>query len=292
MAPNVFKWTDFMLGHGTRLAGIILVAFILNRFLRAVTRRLVDTVSAEGTGRVARMREQHTKTLAGLLYSAGTAVLIVGAILTALPEFGFNVTPLAAAAGLASLAVGFGAQHLVRDLINGFFTIVEDQYVVGDTVRIGTVVGRVEYLTLRRTVIRDVQGAIVTIANGEISQVANLSRDWGQVFVDIALPADSSADAAIAALERVSAGLRKDPAWSPVFVDGPRVLGVEALAPNGTTIRLQLRTIPGRQDDAARELRRRIQGSFEQEHIRWGGVQRVELVGSATPDSMREAMNS
>jgi small-conductance mechanosensitive channel len=292
MVPNVSKWTDFLLTHGVRLAGIVLIAIILNRLLRALTRRLVDTVSTEGTGRVARMREQHTKTLAGLVYSAGTAVIMVGAILTALPEFGFNVTPIAAAAGLASLAVGFGAQHLVRDLINGFFAIVEDQYVVGDTVRIGAVVGRVEHLTLRRTVVRDVQGAIVTIPNGEITQVANLSRDWGQVFVDIALPAEGSADTAIDALERVSAGLRKDPAWSPVLVDGPRVLGVEALAPAGTTLRLQLRTIPGRQDDAARELRRRIQSCFEQEHIRWGGVQRVEVVGSATPDSLHETMNS
>ena len=95
-------------------------------------------------------------------------MILIGAILTALPEFGFNVTPIAAVAGLASLAFGFGAQHLVRDFINGFFMIIEDQFVVGETVRIGTVIGRVEHLTLRRTVIRDIQGAVVTIPNGEI----------------------------------------------------------------------------------------------------------------------------
>jgi small conductance mechanosensitive channel len=228
------------------------------------------------------MREHHVKTLAGVLYSAGTAAILIGAILTALPEFGFNITPIAAAAGLASLAFGFGAQHLVRDLINGFFMIIEDQYVVGETVRIGAVVGRVEHLTLRRTVIRDIQGAVVTIPNGEISQVANLSRDWGQVFVDVALPSEGSSDAALAALERVCAEIRTDAAWSPVLVDGPRVLGIETFGPGGATLRLQLRTIPGRQDDAARELRRRIQNRFEQEHIRWGGVQRVEIVGSET----------
>jgi small-conductance mechanosensitive channel len=225
------------------------------------------------------MREQHVKTLSGLLYSAGTAVILIGAILTALPEFGFNVTPIAAAAGLASLAVGFGAQHLVRDLINGFFTIIEDQYIVGETVRIGTVVGRVEHLTLRRTVIRDIQGAVVSIANGEITQVANLSRDWGQVFVDIAVASQGSPDEVLAALEQVSVELRNDPSWSPVLVDGPRVLGIETFGPSGTTLRLQLRTVPGRQDDSARELRRRIQNRFEQDHIIWGGVQRVEIVG-------------
>jgi small-conductance mechanosensitive channel len=280
MAPNVFKWTDFALGHSLRLASIVLIALILNRLLRTLTRRLIPAATAEGLGRVARMREQHTRTLAGLLYSAGTAVIIVAATLTALPEFGFNITPIAAVAGLASLAFGFGAQHLVRDLINGFFAIVEDQFVVGETVRIGTVVGRVEHLTLRRTVIRDIPGALVSIPNGDISQVANLSRDWGQLFVDIALPSESSSDAALTALERVSGELRTDPAWSPVLVDGPRVLGIESFGPLGVTLRMQLRTIPGRQDDAARELRRRIQSRFDQEHIRWSGVQRVEVIGS------------
>jgi len=292
MTPNVFKWSDLMLGRGLRLTSIVLIAFILNRLLRALTRRLIPVAGAEGLGRIARMREQHAKTLAGLLYSAGTAVIIVGAILMALPEFGFNITPIAAVAGLASLAFGFGAQHLVRDLINGFFVIVEDQFVVGETVRIGAVVGRVEHLTLRRTVVRDIQGALVSIPHGEISQVANLSRDWGQVFVDIALPSNGSCDAALAALERVSGELRTDPSWSPVLVDGPRVLGIESFGLSGLTLRLQLRTIPGRQDDAARELRRRIQNRFDQEQIRWNGVQRVEIIGSEALQYPRERSNS
>lgn len=292
MTPNVFKWTDFAIARGIRIATILVIALILNRLLRVLTRRLIPAAGSESTGRIARMREQHVKTLSGLLYSAGTAVIIVGAILTALPEFGFNVTPIAAAAGLASLAVGFGAQHLVRDLINGFFIIVEDQFAVGESVRIGTVIGRVEHLTLRRTVIRDIQGAVVTILNGEISQVSNLSRDWGQVFVDISIPTEASSDSALAALERVCAELRADASWSPVLVDGPRTLGVETLGPAGATLRLQLRTVPGRQDDAARELRRRIQNRFEQEHIRWGGVQRVEIVGNDALQSIAARSNS
>src|SRR6266853_2250399 len=292
MVPSVFKWTDLAFGHSLRLASIVLIAVILNRLLRMLTRRLIPAPGAEGPGRIARMREQHTKTLAGLLYSAGTAVIIIGAILTALPEFGFNITPIAAVAGLASLAFGFGAQHLVRDLINGFFAIVEDQFVVGETVRIGTVVGRVEHLTLRRTVIRDIQGALVSIPNGEITQVANLSRDWGQIFVDIGLPPGSSSDAALAALEQVSGEFRTDPAWSPVLVDGPRVLGIESFGASGVILRMQLRTIPGRQDDAAWELLRRIQNRFDQEQIRWNGVQRVEIIGSEALQYPRERSNS
>jgi len=292
MTPNVFKWTDFAVARGIRIAAIVLIALILNRLLRSLTRRLIPAAGAEGPGRIARMREQHVKTLAGVLYSAGTAVIIIGAILTALPEFGFNVTPIAAAAGLASLAFGFGAQNLVRDFINGFLIVIEDQFVVGETVQIGTVTGRVEHLTLRRTVIRDAQGAVVTIPNGAVSQVLNLSRDWGQVFVDISIPQEASSDAALASLERVCAELRADASWSPVLVDGPRALGVESFGPAGATLRLQLRTVPGRQDDAARELRRRIQNRFEQEHIRWGGVQRVEIVGNETLQSFTARSNS
>ena len=292
MTPNAFKWTDFAIADGMRLIAILAIAVILNRLLRSLTKRLIPAAGAEGLGRLARMREQHVKTLAGLLYSAGTAVIIAGAFLTALPVFGFNVTPIAAVAGLASLAFGFGAQHLVRDLINGFFIIIEDQFVVGEIVRVGAVVGRVEHLTLRRTVIRDVQGAVVTIPNGEVTQVANLSRDWGQVFVDILLPPEASPDTALAALERVCAELRADAAWSPVLVDGPRALGVDSFGPAGATLRLQLRTVPGRQDDAARELRRRIQNRFEQEHIRWGGVQRVEIAGSEAMQSVAAQSNS
>src|SRR4029077_7836365 len=207
MTPIVFKWTEFAVADGLRLGAILIIALILNRILRVLTRRLIPAAGTEGLGRIARLHEQHVKTLAGLIYSAGTAIIAVGAILTTLPLLGFNVTPIAAVAGLASLAFGFGAQHLVRDVINGFFIFIEDQFVVGETVRIGTVVGRVEHLTLRRTVIRDIQGALVSIPNGEISQVANLSRDWGQVFVDVAISSDGSSDAALASLERVSSEL-------------------------------------------------------------------------------------
>src|SRR5579862_8239431 len=283
-------WMQLAGTHGARLIAIVLLALLLIRLLRVGTRRLIQF--AKSQSRLAQMREQQTRTMAGVVYSVGIGIIVIVALLAALPELGFNITPVAAAAGLASLAVGFGGQHLVRDLINGFFIIIEDQFVVGEVVRVGTTVGRVEHLTLRRTVIRDVQGAVVTIPNGEISQVSNLSRDWGQVFVDISIPQETSSDAALAALERVSAELRADTSWSPVLVDGPRALGVESLGPAGATLRLQLRTVPGRQDDAARELRRRIQNRFEQEHIRWGGVQRVEVVGSETLQSFAARSNS
>ena len=278
MTDHVFRWTEFALGHGTRLLAILLIALFLIRLLRILTRRLITAASNESATRVARMRERQTRTLAGIIYSGGTAVIIIVAALTALPEFGFNITPVAAAAGLASLSVGFGAQHVVRDFINGFLTIFEDQYVVGDIVRIGDVVGRVEHLTLRRTVVRDPQGALVTIPNGEITKVANLSRDWGQLFLDAVVASDQPLDEALNALEAVAAEFRADPSWSPMLLDGPRVLGVESLASNGTTVRLQVRTAPTRQDDVARELRRRMQIELAGRGIQLGGVQRMQLL--------------
>lgn len=278
MTAHLFRWTQFAASNAVRVAGILVVAFLLTRLLKALTQRLIKRAASET--RVAQMREQQTRTQAAVLYSAGTALILIVAFLMVLPEFGFNITPIAALAGLASVALGFGAQHVVRDAINGFFIVFEDQYVVGDTVRTGDVVGRVEHLTLRRTLLRDDKGALVTIANGEIRQVANLSRDWSQLFVDVQIAAEEAVDAALAALEKVSSELRSDPAWSAALVDGPRVLGVEALALAGTTLRVQVRTAPNRQYDVARELRRRIGARFEQEQIGLSGVQRVELVGS------------
>jgi moderate conductance mechanosensitive channel len=283
MTDHVFRWTEFALGHGARLLTILLIALLLVRVLRILTRRLIAAAGNESATRVARMRERQTRTLAGIMYSAGTAIIIIVAVLTALPEFGFNITPVAAAAGLASLSVGFGAQHVVRDFINGFFTVLEDQYVVGDVVRIGDVVGRVEHLTLRRTVVRDPQGALVTIPNGEITKVANLSRDWGQLFLDAVVAPDQPLDEALNALEAVAAEFRADPSWSPMLLDGPRVLGVESLAFTGTTVRLQVRTAPTRQDDVARELRRRIQIELAGRGIQLGGVQRMQLLAPETP---------
>src|SRR5437870_3106134 len=210
MTDHVFKWTEFALGHGARLLAILLIAFLLIRVLRILTRRLIAAAGSESAARVARMREQQTRTLAGILYSSGTAIIVIVGVLTALPEFGFNITPVAAAAGLASLSIGFGAQHIVRDFINGFFTVLEDQYVVGDIVCIGDVVGRVEHLTLRRTVVRDPQGAVVTIPNGEITRVANLSRDWGQLFLDAIVATDQPLDDSLNPFEAVSSDVRAD----------------------------------------------------------------------------------
>jgi moderate conductance mechanosensitive channel len=277
MPESFTRWAEIAGTRGLRLLAIAIIAFILARILKALTGRLVQL--AKSQTRVAQQREQQTRTVAGILYSLGITLILLAAILTALPEFGFNVTPVAAAASLASLALGFGAQSLIKDLINGFFIVFEDQYVVGDLIQANGEIGRVEYLTLRRTVIRNPAGAVVTIPNSLIGQVSNLSRDWSQVFVDVTIPSDELTGRALATLEKVSGDFRNDADWSQALVDGPRVLGIESLSLDGTVLRLQVKTILNRKDDVARELRRRIKISFEQSRIPLSHTHKVTIQG-------------
>jgi moderate conductance mechanosensitive channel len=272
-------WVEIAETRGLRILVIALIAIILSRLLKAVTLRLVQI--SKGPTRVAQLREQQTRTVAGLLYSLGLWIIVAVAILTALPEFGFNVEPVAAAAAVASLAFGFGAQTLVKDLINGFFIVFEDQYVVGDLIQLNSETGRVEYLTLRRTVLRNAAGAMVTIPNSLVGQVANLSRDWAQAFIDVTVPSDEAVGRALTALEKIANDFRNDPTWSPALVDGPRVLGVESMSLEGTVLRLQVRTALNRRDDVSREFRRRIKLAFEESQIPLAHTHKVELRGRA-----------
>jgi moderate conductance mechanosensitive channel len=261
--------------RGLRILAIVVIAFIVAHLLKALTTRMVEI--AKSHTRVAQMREQQTRTMAGVVYSVGVTLILAVAVLMALPEFGFNITPVAAAAAVASLAFGFGAQNLVKDFINGFFIVLEDQYVVGDTIQANGETGRVEYLTLRRTVLRNPGGAIVTIPNSLIGQVSNLSRDWSQAFVDVTVPSNEMVSRALATLERICGDFRIDPDWSAALIDGPRVLGVESLALDGTVLRLQVRTVLNRKDDVARELRRRIKLVFEEARIPMQHTHKVEF---------------
>jgi small-conductance mechanosensitive channel len=267
--------------RGLRILTIVILAILVTRVWKALTSRLVELSKVRTRG--AQMREQQTRTMAGLLYSVGVAIVAAVAALTILPELGFNVTPVEATAAIASLAFGFGAQNLVKDLINGFFIVFEDQFVIGDLIQANGETGRVEYLSVRRTVLRNANGAVVTIPNGLLGQLANLSRDWSQIFVDVTVPSEEIVSRALTALEKVAGDFRDDAEWSPALMDGPRVLGVESLSLDGTVIRLQVRTILNRKDEVARELRRRIKSGFEELGIPLRHTHRVEFHGQAPP---------
>lgn len=287
MSSLVTYLNESALSIALHLLGIFVAALLLNRFLRVIANLLIRP--ATGQSRSEQAREQQTRTLAGVVYGGASKVVWAVAVLTALDKVGINPLPALTLAGLASLAIGFGAQSLVRDVIAGFYIVLEDQFAVGDTVQIGETAGRVEHMTLRRTVVRDMRGAVVTIANGEIRTVANLSRDWSQSFVDISLAPDTPIEKPLAALEAAAAELRSDAAWSQTLVDGPRVLGVQSYDRNGTVVRLQVRTAPTRQDEISRELRRRIQIEFQKQGIPLASVQRFEL---ANPQALASGSQS
>ena len=277
MAELIARWGRIAAAPGLRVVATVILAFLVARVLKTLTSKLIEL--AKSPTRAAQMREQQTRTMAGLINSTGYFVILVVTALMIMREFGFDISPVAAAAAIGSVAVGFGAQNLIKDFINGFFIIFEDQYVVGDLIQLNNETGRVEHLTLRRTVIRNPAGAMVTIPNSLVGQVANLSRDWSQVFVDVTVPADEHVGRALATLEKMCGDFRNDADWSPALVDGPRVLGVESLSLDGTVLRLQVRTILNRKEDVARELRRRIKLNFEQSRIPLSHTHKIRMQG-------------
>ena len=261
-----------------RLIGIVAAALLISHFLRRLTQSLIKPAATQT--RTAQSREQQTRALAELLYSVASKTVWILALLLVLEEFGVNVTPVVLVLGIAALAVGIGAQNVVRDAISGMYIILEDQFAVGDTIQVAETTGRVEHLSLRRTVVRDARGALVTLANGEIRSVGNLSRDWSQIYVDVALSPQIPQERTMQALDAAATELRNDSAWSQALVDGPRILGLHSYDQTASVVRMQVRTAPSRHEDVARELRRRIQLEFQKQGIALYNVQRVELVNA------------
>jgi small-conductance mechanosensitive channel len=290
MSTYFASFHDFTVANLFHLGLILLVALLLTRLLWLATKRIITPATAQT--RTAQAREQQTRTLAGIFYGVGSKIVWVVALLTAVQEFGINVLPAVVLAGLLCLALAFGAQNLVRDVITGFYILLEDQYVVGDTIQVLDSTGRVEQLTLRRTILRDSRGALVTIANGDIRTVSNLSRDWSQTFVDVGVSPLAAQEETFKALDAAIAGLRADPSWSLALVDGPRILGLQSYDQSVSTVRIQIRTAPSRQEDVARELRRRIQLEFQKQAIPPSSVQHSEMDNTGAREFFPPARSS
>jgi moderate conductance mechanosensitive channel len=273
MSSPLTHFLDFTIANVLHLAGIVVLALICVRLLRGAANKLVKAAGTPGksaqqaTQQSVQQRAAQRQALADKVYSTGRPVIWIVATLTALPEFGISPLPAVVIAGTSILAFGIGARETLRDVFAGLQIVLEDQFVTGDTIQAGDIVGRVEELTLRRTLVRDGRGALVSFSNGKMRTVSNLSRDWSQAFVDIGVPAGMALEKALQALESAAAELRSDAAWSQALVDGPRVLGVQGYDHSGTTLRLQVRTVPTRQDEVCRELRRRIQMELQRQGI-------------------------
>jgi small-conductance mechanosensitive channel len=254
------RWADrlgTLLEPGIRAVIILLLAWLALRVARLVIRRGVARLlsSRRETDREFATR---LRTLTSLAESATRLIVWILAGLTILAVFGVPIGPLLASAGVAGLAVGLGAQTLIRDIIGGIFIVLEDQFHVGDVITVNAISGQVESLTLRYTVLRTLDGAYVVIPNGEIRIVQNLSRDWARAVIDVAVTPEEDVDRVVAVLRDLLAGLPNDPVLGPLVLEPGEVLGVEAIAPQQATVRLAVKTRPLEQWRVARELRRRI----------------------------------
>jgi moderate conductance mechanosensitive channel len=267
---------DFMHHQAPRILAVLVIAFILTRLLRMVSRRLTEFSNRQGLPST--LRAQQLRTLSGVIYSVGVLVIIFLAAMQILPLLGINMGPLLASAGIAGLAIGFGAQTLVKDFINGFFILVESQYDVGDTVRIAGVQGVVETMTLRRTVLRDDNGALHTVPSSQITVVTNLTRDWTQLAMHISVAYGADSDRVIKLLKEVGEEVADDPQFAEMIVAKPEVAGIEKVSGGEVDYLLLVKTLPGSQFAVSRELRRRIKACFEKNGIQPGNPNHVFVV--------------
>ncbi len=266
---------QFMHRDLPKIVLVLVVAFILIRVLRAVTGRMS---ALQGHHRYSEVRVRQVKTLAGVIQSVGAFTIVFVAALEILSQLGFNLGPLLASAGIVGLAIGFGAQALVKDVINGFFILLENQYDIGDTVRAAGVRGNVEDMSLRCTVLRDDDGTVHTIPNSEIKLVSNMTRDWSQVLLRVTTAYTENSERVMGLLGKIGDGMSTDEQFAADFVVAPRVLGIDRVANGEVDYLLVARTRPGRQYDVSREMRRRIKENFEQNGVQTGAAGRIFVV--------------
>ncbi|WP_457637637.1 mechanosensitive ion channel family protein [Oceanithermus sp.] len=207
------------------------------------------------------------QTLLAVVESTAKGVVVTIGALLVLANLGFNVSALIAGAGIAGLAVSFASQNLVRDVINGFFIILEDQYGVGDVIRVGDLAGGVERMNLRLTVLRDLEGKVHFVPNGQINRVTVMSRDWARAIVDVGVAYGADLDRALQVIGDEAHRLYQDPEWAEKFTDEPQVLGVNSLDDSAVTIRVMFNTKAKEQWGVAREFNRRIKNRLDAEGI-------------------------
>ena len=264
-------WTpviDWLSQHGGRILLIVAISvalyFLLRHFVPVVIRR---TVSRAMKGHPAREKKKRADTLSAVFTTTGVIAIAVVAIFTILAEVGISVAPALAGLGVAGIAIGFGAQSLVKDIFNGLFILLENQYGVGDWVQIAGTVGLVEEITLRRTVIRDLDGIVHSVPNGEIGVATNFTKDWGRVNMNISVGYGEDLDHVIEVINRVGKELAEDSDWASEITQAPHVLRVDAFEDSGIAIKILGTTEPLSQWNVMGELRLRLKRVFDEENI-------------------------
>ncbi|MBW3556115.1 MAG: mechanosensitive ion channel family protein [Actinobacteria bacterium] len=272
--------SDLLLVKPGKILLILAIAFVFNRLITKTVSRLVHGMK-EKVGRTARARREHppkilegvpvpsvrgaqrAQTIGALLRSAATFTVWGVATLMVMSELGLNLGPLIAGAGIVGVAIGFGAQNLVRDFLSGMFMLVEDQYGVGDIIDAGPASGTVEEVSLRTTRLRDVQGVVWHIPNGSINRIGNKSQQWSKALLDVEVAYATDVEFACKVLKQTALEMWQEEEWQEVILEEPEVWGVENLGADGMVIRMVVKTTPSDQWKVARQLRARIKGAFD-----------------------------
>ena len=260
------------------IVAALVLRFVANRVIKRITRtagaergpgllrplraRMPSSLQEEATGSRTERRKQRAEALGSVLHSLAAITIFTVATMMILGELGVNLAPLLASAGIAGIALGFGAQNLVKDFIAGLFMLLEDQYGVGDVVDLGEISGTVEAVGLRITTIRDARGVLWYIRNGEIIRVGNRSQGWALVVVDVPV-GFAGVEEATEVLQAAATSLREDPEFAADLLDDPTVLGVEQITVDGAVVRTTAKTASEAQWRVARELRRRLTEALE-----------------------------
>jgi moderate conductance mechanosensitive channel len=264
--------TDWLVTHGLRIVVIVAVVAVVFLVFRAIVPHVVEaTVRRQMTGRPEEETSKRATTLVNAVLRTAEVVLAIIALLMVLPELSVNIGALLAGVGIAGIAIGFGAQTLVRDTLNGLFILIENQYGIGDVVTVAGVTGRVEEVNLRRTVLRDLDGVVHSVPNSEIRVASNYTRDWSGVNMNVTVPYDADLDRVTEVIDAVGRELATDKAYKSLIKEAPHVERVDAFKDSGVSLKVLGVTKPMRQWEVMGELRRRLKKAFDSEHIemRW-----------------------
>lgn len=258
---------------GLRIVAMVLGAIVLYYVIRTSSRRLIKVAGRKvsDSDLVSREQEMRARTLAGIVRSLIIGALIAIVSLMILRELGYDIGPLIATAGIVGVAIGFGAQTLVKDIIGGFFVLLEGQFYVGDVIQVGTVKGKVESIKLRTTLVRDGEGILHIIPNGEMRVVSNLTKGWSRVNLDFDIDYREDLPAVIKLIGEAAKKVAAPESPVAAFIiDGPEVLGVEEVAGKLVTIRVIARTEAFMDPEVAREIRREVAMALGQQKIVMG----------------------
>jgi small-conductance mechanosensitive channel len=283
---TVVTW---LIDHGISILIIVVVGAVLwialNKLLPPIVRRAIartkDKESKEGM-------EKRTNTLVSIFKGIGRVFIVLVVIMMILPELGIDIVPLVAGLGIAGFALGFGAQYLIRDLIAGIFIILENQYRVSDVVRVADISGLVEEITLRKTVLRDLDGIVHHVPNGEIRAASNFTRRFARVNLNISVAYDTDLDHAISVINRVGKEIAEDEKWRKVIKSPPQVLRVDNLGDSGIDIKILGDVKPIEQWAVMGELRLRLKKAFDAEGIEIPWPHTKVYFGNPLPDFPRK----